>query len=440
MPDSVLLRKLGPASATALVISNMIGTGIFTTTGFLARDLGSPKLVLLSWAVGAVCALLGALCYAELGSNFPRSGGEYVYLREAFGPIWGFLTGWVSFFAGFSAPVAAAALAFADYLGAVAPGLRGSGAAQAVAAALITTLTCLNCFGIQRGARVQNALTLLKLAILGSFVIAGLAFGRGDWAHLRANGAHAGYGEFAVSLFWIYLSYSGWNAATYVAEEIRNPQRILPLALTLGTGLVAVLYLAMNVVMFYAVPLDAMKGVMGIAGEAAAYLFSPRIAALFSAAIAMSLIATVNAMTIAGPRVYFAMARDGLFFSRAARVHPRWRTPVAAIVGQGICAILLTFTPFPQLVVYVGFTLNFFACLAVLSLFRFRARTDWKRLPAVSFAYPLVPALAVIIGAWMTWEGIRLRPAISAATGATLLLGAFIYTIRYGARKKWSMK
>ncbi len=427
----------------------MIGTGIFTTTGFLARDLGSPKLVLLSWVAGAVCALLGALCYAELGSNFPRSGGEYVYLREAFGPLWGFLTGWVSFFAGFSAPVAAAALAFSDYLGALIPSLRqasgvviaGSGdwvfrvgGAEAVAAAVIALFTILNCFGIERGARVQNALTALKLAILIFFIVLGVTAGHGNWAHLNEPAARANANpitaQFAVSLFWIYVAYSGWNAATYVAEEVKQPTRTLPLALSLGTGIVAVLYVLLNFVFLYAVPLESMKGVVAVGALTASHLFGPRMATAFAAGIALSLLATINAMVIAGPRVYFAMARDGLFFSRASRVNPQWRTPVASILAQGVCAILLTVTPFPQLIVYVGFTLNLFAALAAASIFRFRGRPGWKRLRAVSFAYPLVPALSVTVGAWMTWEGIRLRPAISGVAAVTLALGALLYGTR----------
>src|ERR1700723_2844540 len=191
-----LLRQLGVFSATALVVSNMIGTGIFTTTGFLAGDLGSPSLVLWIWVVGAVCAFVGAVCYSELGVNLPSSGGEYVYLTEAFGPTWGFMTGWGCFFAGFSAPIAAAALAFSDYLGHFSAQLRldsarhviGSGswelrlgAAQILASAIITLFTLINCLGIRRTARVQNVLTSLKILIILAFLIVGFAFGQGSW-------------------------------------------------------------------------------------------------------------------------------------------------------------------------------------------------------------------------------------------------------------------
>lgn len=450
-----LLRRLGLPSATALVVSNMIGTGIFTTTGFLAGDLGSPALILLSWIVGAGCALLAALCYAELGLNFPISGGEYVYLSRAYGPIWGFLSGWASFFAGFSAPIAATGLACADYLGSFVPALQQAnssallhiggwtlrfGGAQIVACSLIGALTVVNIFGVQRVARLQNSLTALKLLVLGGFLVMGFVWGRGDLAHLGQTAARTTatplFGQFAVSLFWIYVSYSGWNAAVYLAEELKSPERTLPRALMGGATTVAALYVALNVLFFYALPIDSMKNVLAIGAAAATALFGGQASGLFRALMAASLLATANAMILAGPRVYLAMARDGLFFSRAAHIHPRWRTPVIAILAQGIFAMALTLTPFPQLIVYIGFTLNFFAAMAVSSLFLFRRRPGWRRLPAVSFAFPAVPGISLAVGIWMTWEGFRMRPAISLTAAGVLALGAFVYLLRSGRSKR----
>jgi APA family basic amino acid/polyamine antiporter len=449
-----LLRRIGLLSATALVVSNMVGTGIFTTTGFLASDLGSPVLVLLSWIVGAGCALLAALCYAELGLNFPISGGEYVYLSRAYGPVWGFLSGWASFFAGFSAPIAATGLACADYLGSFVPALRqasapvlihvGSwtlrfGGAQIFACSLIGILTLANIFGVQRVARLQNSLTALKLIVLVGFLVMGFAWGHGAWAHLGQIATRSTttplFGQFAVSLFWIYVSYSGWNAAVYVAEELKSPERTLPKALMGGTAIVAALYLALNCLFLYALPLDSMKGVLAIGASAASALFGARASGLFRALMAASLLATINAMVLTGPRVYLAMARDGLFFSRAAHIHPRWRTPVAAIVAQGVFAMALTLTPFPQLIVYIGFTLNFFAAMAVGSIFFFRRRPGWRRLPAVSFGFPAVPAISLTIGIWMTWEGFRLRPAISLTAVGVLAVGTLVYFFQSRKRK-----
>ena len=444
-----LLRQLGIGSATALVISNMIGTGILTTSGFLAGQLGSAELVLLIWGIGAVCALAGAFCYSELGVNFPSSGGEYVYLTEAFGPTWGFMTGWISFFAGFSAPIAAAALAFSDYLGHFYQDLRldssrhilGSGSwelrlggAQILASAIIALFTIVNCLGIRRTARVQNILTSLKVLIIAAFLILGFAFGQGSWSNFMQPAIRTSttplFAQFFVSLFYIYVSYSGWNAATYVAEELKHPARTLPLSLAFGTTLVAALFIGLNVLFIYAVPLESMKGVVAVGALAAQHLFGPAVAGVFSAAMALSLLATVNAEVTIGPRVYYAMAKNGAFFSMAAKVDPRWHTPVMAIVCQGVCAILMTVSPFLNLLLYIGLLLNFFAVLSVISLFIFRKRPGWQKLGVVSFAYPLLPVFFVAVGVWMTVLGVMLRPTISALAVLTVAAGAAIYHFR----------
>ncbi|HUE89346.1 MAG TPA: amino acid permease [Vicinamibacterales bacterium] len=447
-----LQRQVGMWSATALVVSNMIGTGIFTTTGFLAGDLGEPWLVLGIWVVGAAFALAGALCYSELGVNFPTSGGEYVYLTRAYGPVWGFLSGWVSFFAGFSAPIAAAALAFAGYLAFIVPwiGAESSalswevggitwqlGATQALAAGLVLVLTLLNCVGIALVARVQNVLTAIKVVVIVAFVLLGVAVGEGSWGHLTTTAERTSttplLEQFAVSLFWVMFGYSGWNAATYVAEELRDPHRTLPRALIVGTVTVALLYLALNVVFIFGTQLETMKGVVAVGALAAAELFGPQVAGIFGALMALAIVSTVNAMITIGPRVYYAMAKDGAFLSVAARLHPRSRVPVVAVVCQGACAMLMTFTSFPQLVIYIGFSLTFFTVLAVSSLFVFRRRPGWRWLPAVSVAFPLVPASYLLVGSWMIYYGFMLRPAISAAAVLTLVAGAAVYYARLRA-------
>jgi APA family basic amino acid/polyamine antiporter len=427
----------------------MIGTGIFTTSGFLAGDLGEPKLVLWIWVVGAVCAFLGAICYSELGVNLPSSGGEYVYLTRAFGPTWGFMSGWVSFFAGFSAPIAAAALAFSDYVGYFFPAVRqenahtifGSGdwtfhfgGAQTLACALVLILTILNCLGVRRVARIQNVLTGAKVLALIAFIGLALTIGHGDWSHLSMNAVRTTrtplIEQFAVSMFWVYFSYSGWNAATYVAEELRNPSRTLPAALGIGTCMVAILYLALNMIFIYAAPLNDLKGQVAVGAIAASRLFGPGVASLFSALLALSLVTLINAMVTTGPRVYYAMAKNGAFLAAAARIHPKWRTPVLAIVAQGICAMVLTITPFPQLVVYIGFLLNIFAVLSVASLMHFRRQAGWRKLRIVSFCYPLFPSLFILVGLWMTVQGLQFKPFVSLAAAVTLVMGALVYHFR----------
>ena len=448
-----LLRQLGLFSATALVISNMIGTVIFTGTGFLAGQLGSPDLVLGIWVVGGIVAFLGAICYSELGVNFPSSGGEYVYLTRAFGPTWGFMTGWASFFAGFSAPIAAAALAFSEYLGHFFPALSqenapiiaGSGewairlgGAQAVACGLVAVFTVLNILGVQRVARVQNVLTGAKVLVLMTFIVLGFTIGDGNNSHFAMTAtrdvATPLIAQFAISLVWVYVAYSGWNAATYVAEELRQPARTLPMALGIGTALVTVLYLFLNLVFLYAAPLEDMRGIEAVGAFAASRLFGPEVAGIFAGLMALALMSTVNAMVTIGPRVYYAMAGNGAFPAIAGKVHPRFHTPVAAIVAQGICTMLMTLTPFPQLVVYIGITLNFFTVMSVISMFLFRRRPGWQKLRIVSFAYPLFPVLFILVGTWMTYQGIVLKPYIALATGITLGTGALVYHLRLRSR------
>ena len=444
-----LLRQLGLVSATALVISNMIGTGIFTGTGFLAAQLGSTNLIFWIYIVGGFSAFIGAMCYAELGVNFPSSGGEYVYLTKAFGPQWGFMTGWASFFAGFSAPIAAAALAFSEYLGHFFPALRetnahillGSGeytlrfgGAQAVACLLVGLFSVLNIFGLQRAAKVQNFLTALKVIVLFAFIVLGFAIGSGDSANYTQQAARDSATpiaeQFAISLVWVYVAYSGWNAATYVAEELHRPSRTLPLALGIGTVLVTGLYLALNAVFIYASPLEEMKNVEAVGSFAASHLFGPLGAGIFSGLMALSLMSTVNAMVTIGPRVYFAMARNGAFPAAAARVHPSFHTPAVAIVAQAVCTMLMTLTPFPQLVLYIGMTLNIFTVMSVLSIFFFRKREGWHKLRAVSFAYPAFPVLFALVGTWMAYQGVILKPWIALATFLTLATGALVHRLR----------
>jgi basic amino acid/polyamine antiporter, APA family len=448
-----LLRQLGFFSATALVISNMIGTGIFATTGYMAGDLGSPGLILACWGVGALFALAGALSYSELGINFPSSGGEYVYLTHAYGPEWGFMTGWVSFFAGFSAPIAAAALVFSDYLGHFFPSLKlenatvalGSGTfalrlgnGQLAASCLIAGFTILNCFGVARTAKVQNVLTSTKLAVLAGFLLLGFTVGGGSWGHFTESAVRTSTvglpAQFFVSLLWVMVGYSGWNAATYVAEEVRRPERTLPLALAAGTTIVAALYLALNVLYVYATPLELMKGKTAIGELSASNLFGPSVAGAFSALMALCIVSTVSAEVTIGPRVYYAMAKNKAFFGAAAVVHPRWHTPVVAILSQGLCAMVMTLTSFRELLTYIGMSLTLFTTLSVASLLVFRrTRPGWQRLRALDFAYPLIPVCYVVVGSAMMIYGVVQQPVASLTAFGTVGAGALVY--HFGIRR-----
>jgi basic amino acid/polyamine antiporter, APA family len=450
---SGLLRQVGFFSATALVISNMVGTGIFATTGFMAGELGSASLILACWTVGALFAFAGAISYSELGINFPSSGGEYVYLTHAFGPEWGFMTGWVSFFAGFSAPIATAALAFSDYLGYFFPVLKQEnativgtgpltlrlGAGQVVASVLIAAFTLLNIFGLGRATRVQNVLTSSKLVVISGFIILGFLSGSGDWGHFSEHAVRTSTiplpTQFLVSLLYVVFGYSGWNAATYIAEEVRRPERTLPAAIAAGCLVVAVLYFGLNALFIYATPLEQMKGQIAIGSLSASNLFGPGVAGIFSALLALSIVSTVNAEVTIGPRVYYAMAKNRAFFAGAAKVDPRWHTPVNAIIAQGLCAILMTVTPFPELVVYIGFSLTLFTVLSVVSIFIFRRRREgWQRLRALDFAWPLIPASYILVGLGIMVYGVISQTKASLTALATVAIGALVY--HYGLKAR----
>lgn len=448
MSGAKLARRIGVVGATALVVSNMIGTGIFTTTGFLAADLGTPALVVSIWLVGGAVALAGALCYMELALNFPRSGGEYVYLSEAWGPAWGFIDGWVSFFAGFSAPIAAAALAIGAYLGLDAVGRSVPlgmltlhlGDAQLLACAVVATLTAFNVIGVGTAGTLQTALTAVKLLVITGFLLLGAASGAGDMAHFSMAADRIAATplaeQFAISLIFVFFGYSGWNAAVYVAEEVTAPERTLPIALGIGTVLVTALYVALNALFVWAVPLESLRGVIAVGSTAARALFGAEAGRLFGVAMAVSLLATVNAMCLVGPRVYYAMARDGAFFSVAARIHPRRRTPWIAVILQGACTLLLIVLPtFRDLVVYTGFTLYLFSALAVLGLFRLRRRAGWRKLRWLERGYPLIPLLYVGMSAWVLAFSIRSEPAASGMALATVFGAGLIYTVRTARRR-----
>jgi APA family basic amino acid/polyamine antiporter len=429
----------------------MIGTGVFGAAGFLAEDLGRPSLVLGVWVVGALVAMAGCLSYAELGINFPRSGGEYVYIREIWGPLWGFLSGWISFFAGFSAPIAAGALLFAEYLGHYFP-LLSSGRAvgpvegwkaifnfgypQGVAIAVIGVFTFLNVLGISLAARVQNLLTAAKVAILGAFIVLAFSVGEGSWDHFAlttASSSPFGPGaQFGISLVLVMYSYSGWNAATYVTEEMKTPECTLPLALAGGTFLVALFYVLLNASFVYALPLKSLRGVLRVGAVAATALFGGRWGDLLIAIMGLCILSSVSAMVIVGLRVYYAMSQDGCFLPSVARLSPRSGAPAKAILFQGIfAAVLVVTSTFEALAYYIGVALLVFAALATAGVFRMRRRPGWKHLGPVSFLYPLVPALFVFSSLWMIGVTLWFQSSRALWSLLTIALGALVYRMKF---------
>ena len=451
MAQPSLRRELEFTHTTAIVIANMIGTGIFTTTGFLAGDLGRPSLVLGVWVVGAIVAVAGCLCYSELGVNLPESGGEYIFLREAWGPVWGFLSGWISFFAGFAAPIAAAALAFSEYfahffpsfavMGGVAnaestSGWFHTGHGQWLAVGIVVLFSVINVVGLRPAARIQNLLTGLKLGVLVLFLGFAFVIGHGSVGHFSQvavrTSTHSLPAQFAVSLIWVMFAYSGWNAATYVSGEMKTPERTIPASLVAGTLIVAAFYILLNVAFVYALPLESMKDVGAIGAASAGALFGQGGGDFFSAIMSVGLISCISAMVIAGPRVYFAMAIDRCFFPTAARIHPKWGTPINAIVYQSLAAIaMILISKFESLVIYISFALIFFAALAVAGTIRLRRREGWRKLRVVNWGYPLIPGLFIVASAWMLFYTASLQPKESALGLLTIVLGAGLYYWRF---------
>ncbi|MBK1649681.1 APC family permease [Rhabdochromatium marinum] len=437
-----LARRIGLISATVLVVANMVGTGIFTTSGLILAELGSPTALLLCWLLGGLFALTGALCYAELGAMLPRAGGEYVYLRESFGPLPAFISGWISLIVGFSAPIAAAAIAFATYLlGANQPDwpiieiggqtLVSVSPITALACAAVILLSLAHYHSLQMGQGMQNLLTSFKIGLILTFIIGGFWFGEASIRPVIADSTTMpSGGQLAVALIFISFAYSGWNAAAYVGGEIRQPERNLPLALIIGTLLVILLYVLLNLTYLYALPVSAMAGVLDVGTAAATALFGGEIGRLFGIAIAVGLLSVISAMIMAGPRVYYAMARDGLFFRRFGRVHEVRETPAQAILFQGAIAVgMILVAAYDALLIYIGFTLSLMAMLTVLGLIALRRSQPKRPRPYRVLGYPFTPWLFIAGNLWIAIYTIVNRPMAGIVGVATLALGAILYQL-----------
>ena len=434
-------RPLGAVHAAALVVASMVGTGVFTITGELLVSLPSPALVLVAWAVAGVLALCGAAVYAELGTMMPRVGGEYVYLSRAFGPATGFISGWVALIVGFAAPTAVGALGFASYVHAVVPALPQ----PAVAVALIIVLTAVHMIDVRFGARVQAGLAGLVVVVIVVFVVAALVTGRLALANLGADVpvVRSGHGAsfvasaavFAVALVQVSYAYSGWNGAAYIAGEVRDPARALPRALVLGTGLVTLLYLVLNVVFLCAVPPVALAGQINVAHIAAGALFGTRGAEIVSSLVALTAAGFVSAMLMSGPRVAVAMGEDGVFFRALARSNARG-APTLAVGLQGALAIIAVLTAaFGPLLVYVGFTLTLNAAAAVLAAFVLRWREPARERPHRALGWPFSGVLFLALATFMIVLAVRERPKESAAALATLIAGGVAYAMWHRRRR-----
>jgi len=432
-------RKIGPLTATSIVVANMVGAGIFTTSGIMAGQLPSSGWILVCWLLGGLIAIAGALSYAELATRMPQVGGEYVYLKKIYHPSIGFLTGWTSFFVGFSVPIAASAMAFSEY---IFEGIHTQVLditsnqlffiKKGTALFLIVLFTGIHYMGMKLGSKVQNFLTFLKIAIVVGLAGAGIALtgGKGISAFSFITHGESSWLAFGTAMMLVMFSYSGWNASSYIAGEMKNPRKYLPLSLVLGTSIVILLYLALNLFIFQALPYNQAKGSIAIAERASIEAFGPWMGDTLGLLISLALLSSLSAFVIIGPRVYFAMARDRLFFPFAAKIHPKYKVPGRSILIQGAIAVFMVLIgSFEQLLVYIGFALNIFPWLAVFGIFLARKRHIGNHDSFKVWGYPVVPAFFLLTSLFLMAINYLNRPLESTAAVVTVLLGVPCYFI-----------
>lgn len=451
-----LWRGLGLLDSVLLLVSGIIGSSIFLTAKDIATPLPQPVLFLLVWVLGALISLCACFAFAELGSMFPDSGGQYIFLREAYGDLTAFLYGWMLFSVANGGSIAALSVAAAAYVGQVVPFVSQAQVLFTVAGMaftrahlfgllLIAILTFVNVVGLRWGALLQNVSTWTKFTAMAAFVVLGFALGKGHWSNFSAHGVPLSLGlnpaslisALGVGLIAVFWAYDGWVYITWVAGEVKDPRRNVPRAMVLGVLAVGVIYVAMNVTYMYALPLKDIATHETIAHAAAEVLFSTRAAGWLSLMIAVSCFSGAATCTLSGARVYMAMAQDGVFFKRMAEIHPKWRTPAFSLIGQGVWAAALTVSGrYDQLYTYVIYGMVLSYTLTVIALFWLR----WKRpdipRPYRCTGYPWLPAIYVLIGAAWTLNTIITRPTEAFWGTAIVLIGVpgYLYWKRSNRR------
>jgi len=422
-----LPRRLGLLTGLLLVVANMIGTGVFTTTGFMVSDLQSPPAILLAWLVSGLAALCGALCYAELGAALPQNGGEFQLLSRIYHPAVGFASGWTSLIVGFSAPVAASAIAFGNYLQALSPGVSPTLAAIL----LILALATMHSVNVRAGSAAQNVLTFGKIALILAFI--GGGFWLGDWSLLSQPGPSwqsAVFSKpFAVDLVFISFSYAGWNSALYLAGELKRPERNIPISLILGTLIVTVLYVGLNAMFLAAAPMSQLAGKVEVGHTAAVSLYGESAGRAMSLMITIGLVSAVSGLLMAGPRVYEAMGRTYPRLSFLSVRHSTGGPVVATWLQAGLACGLIATASFDVLMIYIGFTLSLFTLLAVVGVFVLRFREPALDRPYRTLGYPVTPLLFILLEGWMTVHVVLHKPLIVWFGVATISGGVILYLL-----------
>jgi APA family basic amino acid/polyamine antiporter len=440
-----LLKKLNLFDSTLLVIGSVIGSGIFLTSGIIAQSLPSPGWILFVWLFGALLSLFGGLTFAELGAMIPKAGGQYVYLREAYGPLAGFIYGWTSFLIIQTGGIAALAVGFAEYCAYFVSdfgldnylinviGLKIS-AGQLLAVMSIGILTLVNYFGIRSGSVVQNFFTILKLIAIGILVIAGLYMAltsvettsRETITAIPSGGALLA--AIGVSLIAVLWTFDGWYSVNSVASEIKNVRRNLPLSLFIGIVSIGIIYLLVNLFYISTLPMSEMVGVVRIGEKATSFTFGSAAGTLVAGLILISILGCLSATIIYSPRIYYAMATDGLFFKNFATVHPKYHTPSIAIIWQGVFASLLCLTgSYEQLFTYVVFAVLLFFVGVVAAVFVLRRTKPNAERPYRVWGYPVVPTLFGLIILWIMINTLIEKPMESVIGLILIVIGLPVY-------------
>ncbi len=453
-----LVRQLGLFDSSMVMVGIVIGSGIFLTTGIMAKSIPSGGLILLAWTVGGLLTLAGALTYAELGAAMPEAGGQYVYLREAYGPMAGFLFGWISFLVYMTGGIAGLALAFAEYFGYFFPSLSTNkiiffsvinlfnhpityslSAGQLVGVGVIIFLSIFNYIGVGFGKIIQNLFTILKIGTIVAIIVLGFSIGKGTAVNLSLNPTGMGFGQlivgFGIALVAVSWAFDGWNNVNFVAGEIKNAKRNLPLTLILGTLGITALYILTNYIYLYALPINDMIGVVRIAEKATSYLFGTSTGAIISAAVIISTFGALNGSILTGPRIYYAMAKDNLFFHRVSRVNPRFRTPGFAILIQAIWAGILTLVgTFEQIFTFAMFVSIIFWIVASTSVFTLRKKYPNLPRPYKTWGYPVIPIVFIAASSGILLNTLIEKPVESLAGLGFTAIGIPVYF--YWKRKK----
>jgi len=459
--NAKLVRRLGLFDSTMIVMGIVIGGGIFYTTGIMARSLPSAPLILLAWTIGGLLSLCGALIYAELGAAMPEAGGQFVYLSRAYGQLVGFLFGWTYCFVSLSGVIAVLAVALSDYLSYFIPFLSPEkfifssnidlfilefqyslSTGQIFAIVAIIIISIVNFMGLGLGKFIQNIFTVIKISTIIVFSVLGIAIGTKIPIDLAINPSDLNIsqmiGGIAIALVTASLAYAGWENLNFIAGEIKNPKRNLPIALILGTLGVTFLYITMNYVYIRALPIEEMSGVIRVAERATSVLFGGPASGLVSAAVVFSVIGALNGVILSTPRVYYAMAKDKLFFKKVAKLHPRYRTPGFAILIQAIWASVLVLSgSFEQLITFVMFAIIVFWMVTAASVFKLRKKYPEMTRPYKTWGYPVIPIVFILATLGIIINTIIEQPQESLTGLGIIIIGIPVYFF-WERRKKTS--